>query len=329
MPTARLIAQMLKMYGPGVLLLFGLPGNILSYVVMNQAQFRHTTTSYFIRVLAVCDNGYLITRCFQRFLLASFLRPVLIEWNVLRVFCNEYLSMTRFTQATSRYVLVLMTYDRLLALLFPLQARAYGVMKVAKILTVIVLLLSFLEGFTYLFAKYSKIFSHWLCPYYLPGSLGEVYSQYGTITTFLACGLLIVANVLIAWSLYSHAQRMKALQEDHGNHSKIDELQQRSVKNRQISLMLLLVSSFFLLSNFPREFNVQFWPRHPYSARQYADLRKMTLEISIFVEALNYAINFYLYVASCQKFRMTLKRKFLPGVDKKTKTSVTYTTDRD
>ena len=212
MPVASLIAEVLKTYGPIFLSLFGFPGNILSYVVMNQEQFRHTTTSYFIRVLAVADNGYLIARCLQRFFLVSFLRPRLIESNAFAVFCIEYQLTTQFTAATSRYVLVLMTYDRLVAMLFPLQARAYSAMKVAKILTHLVILVSFLESVPYFLSYYSQVFAHWLCPYYLPDLVGDLYTLYMNISTGIACGLLIVANVLIAWSLHSNAQRMKALQ---------------------------------------------------------------------------------------------------------------------
>ena len=212
MPVASLIAEVLKTYGPIFLSLFGFPGNILSYVVMNQEQFRHTTTSYFIRVLTVADNGYLIARCLQRFFLVSFLRPRLIESNAFAVFCIEYQLTTQFTAATSRYVLVLMTYDRLVAMLFPLQARAYSAMKVAKILTHLVILVSFLESVPYFLSYYSQVFAHWLCPYYLPDLVGDLYTLYMNISTGIACGLLIVANVLIAWSLHSNAQRMKALQ---------------------------------------------------------------------------------------------------------------------
>ena len=206
------IATALKTYSPVFLIIFGFPGNILSYVVMNQEQFRHTTTSYFIRVLTVADNGYLIARCLQRFFLVSFLRPRLIESNAFAVFCIEYQLTTQFTAATSRYVLVLMTYDRLVAMLFPLQARAYSAMKVAKILTHLVILVSFLESVPYFLSYYSQVFAHWLCPYYLPDLVGDLYTLYMNISTGIACGLLIVANVLIAWSLHSNAQRMKALQ---------------------------------------------------------------------------------------------------------------------
>ena len=310
MPVARLMGEALKIYGPLVLLLFGLPGNILSYMVMNEAQFRHTTTSYFIRVLAICDNGYLISRCLQRYMLSTFLRPVLIEWNALRAFCLEYLFTATFTTAASRYVLVLMTYDRLVALLFPLRARAFPGMKIAKILTFTVLLWSFIDGFTYLFAQYSEIYSHWLCPYYFDDFFGDLYTLLWNVTTVTSCSLLVVANALIAWTLYSSAHRMKSLQEDGKTDSKT-ETQKRSAKNRQISLMLLLVSCFYIISNVPREIDSQFWRYYPELATSVPDLLSLTLEFSIFFEALNYAINFYLYVASCHKFRATLRRKFM------------------
>ena len=329
MPVAKLIAELLKIYGPVVLLLFGLPGNILSYVVMNQEQFRHTTTSFFICTLSVCDNGYLISRCLQRFLLVTFLRPMLVDWNALGVFCIEYHCTLRFTAAASRYVLVLMTYDRLVALLFPLQVRAYPTMKVAKTLTFIALFLAFLEGCFYLLAEYSSELSHWLCPYYFPVSLRDLYTLYMNVTTATTCGLLIIANVLIAWSLYSNAHRMKLLQEDKGTLSKTEALQQRSIKNRQISLMLLLISCFFLISNFPREFNSQFWLRNAALKRMFPDLRSLSLESAIFIEAANYAVNFYLYVASCRKFRITLSRKFSMDGKQKSKPKVIPTDASD
>ena len=322
LPVAKRLTEVLKVYGPIVLLLFGLPGNVLSYVVMNQAQFRHTTTSYFIRALAISDNGYLIVRCLQRFLLANFLRPLLIEWNALQVFCTEYLGLMRFTISASRYVLLLMTYDRLVGLLFPLQARAYPMMKIAKILTVIVLAISVSDGCVYLSAQESEFYAHWLCPYYLPGFLGDAYTQYTIVVTGTSCGLLIIANVLIAWSLYSHVHQMKSLQEGHGAHAKTEALQQRSTQNKQISLMLLLASSFYLLCDLPREINAQFWPLHPDLARTFPDLLSLTLEITIFVEALNYAVNFYLYVASCRKFRTTLGKLFLTSDKENRKTTV-------
>ena len=325
MPVAKLIAYVLKVYGALVLLLFGLPGNCLSYFVMKQAQFHNTTTSFFIRVLAVCDIGYLISRCLHRVLLVTFLRPLLVEWNALRVFCVEYLCMARFTQAASRYVLLLMTYDRLLALVFPFQARTYPIMKIAKRFTLFMLLLSFLEGSTYFFTSESKLYANWLCPYFFSGILGDISVMYDNVTVYTTCILLVIANVVIAWSLSRHAQRMKSVHDEGGAQSNVEALQQRSVQNRQISLMLLLISWFFVLSNIPREAYHQFWPRHTALARSRPDLNSLSLEIFLFVEGVNYAINFYLYVASCRKFRMSLKKIFVMSGEKKSKTTVTST----
>ena len=329
MPIAKLIAEALAIYGPVILLLFGFPGNVLSYVVMNQAQFRRTTTSFFIRVLAVCDNSFLIAMCLQRLLLVSFLRSILVKNRIaLRIVCIEYICMTNFTVSSSRYILVLMTYDRLVALMFPLQARAWPIMKIAKILTIFFISLSFAQGMVFVFAEYSDRYAQWICPFHFPDVIGDIYTLYGNVTTAVSCGLLVVANVLIAWSLYSNARRMKTLQNDR---SAAEASQQRSTKNRQISLMLLLISCFYLLSNVPREFNQQFWPRHIELRKSAPDLRSLTLEVGIFVEALNYAINFYLYVASCRKFRMTLVKIFIPGggVKSKPKAIATDATNLD
>ena len=102
--------------------------------------------------------------------------------------------------------------------------------------------------------------------------------------------------------------------------------QERSVKNRQITLMLLFVSCFYLVSNLPREINSQFWPAHPNLSAP--DLRKLTLEIVVFIEASNNAINFYVYAASCRKFRTTLESKFTKGVEERSKTIATDVTNQ-
>ena len=86
--------------------------------------------------------------------------------------------------------------------------------------------------------------------------------------------------------------------------------------------MLLLVSWFYILSNFPREFNHQFWPRHLDFEKSVPDLRSLSLELQVFIEASNYAINFYLYVAACSKFRMTLRKKFMRHGEKKSRMTV-------
>ena len=150
--------------------------------------------------------------------------------------------------------------------------------------------------------------------------------MYGNVTTAIACGLLLIANVLIAWSLYSNTRQMKSLQEVQGTNSKTEAAHQQ--KNRQISLMLLLVSCFFIFSNFPDEFNNQFWPRHLDLARTLPDLRRLSLEISVFIEVSNSAVNFYLYVASCRKFRTTLRRKFKPEGKHKPRTVIPSNNER-
>ena len=212
-----------------------------------------------------------------------------------------------------------MTYDRLVAILFPLKARAFATMKVAKILTFAVVVLSSLEGFSYIFAQTSEKVAHWLCPYYLPGYLGEVYALYGATMMSTSCVLLIIANILIAWSLRSNAHRIKLLQDDSKTHPNTDASQQRSATNRQISRMLILVSCFYLVSNFPREIERQIWARIYELGKSSPDLRSLSFEIDIFFTALNYAVNFYLYVASSQKFRSSLRR-IMTGEKSKIKT---------
>lgn len=172
--VAEQIAVIIRIYSPYILLITGLPGNVLAYLIMNRRGFNHSTTSFYMRVIAVGDNIYLIFRTLQRLLIGNF-RHLLPGTALFAPVCIEYHFVANTCRTFSRYVLVLMTFERFFVLAWPLKSRRLNLFRIAHIAVGVAAALAIAIGFPYLLQTYAPNYSHWVCPFFFHDSWERIY----------------------------------------------------------------------------------------------------------------------------------------------------------
>lgn len=299
------IAQFIRSYASIVLLILGIPGQIIILLVLRHPNFKGGTTTFFMNVLAIGDFSYLICRVLQRTLLIWFIRDNLLNAGGiprLKLFCIQYLYLARVTGDFSKYTLVLLTVDRAFALVLPLKSRQFSTVSTAKIAQIIILIISFALNAPICTSEWAKAWSHWLCPFYTPSTLGYTFLYVGNFSTTACCGILLISNILIMICLRKSTKEMMKMQAD--VESKTNK--KRNAQHRQITIMLLTISFFFVIAMVPRDINLIFWTFASEEMHQNFGYKSLLLEIELFLAAINYTINAYLYLGSNAKFRNTL-----------------------
>jgi hypothetical protein len=125
---------------PPILAMAGLFGNFLSFLLMSQKKYDKSTTCFYMRCLAAADCLYIYGRMVLRYLLV--IAPSLFaNTQVKKPYCLYYHASFLMGVLVSPWILVVMAFDRFLAITWPLKAPIICTMRRAKITTVLVFLM--------------------------------------------------------------------------------------------------------------------------------------------------------------------------------------------
>ena len=113
----------------------GVPGNILSMVVLSSRRMCNTTTSVYLRLLAIVDTTVLLTSATREIVYYY----AVIKVKTLSVFaCKFYLYMNPSCIALSWCTLPIITVDRLIHVRYPIWAKAHFTRKSAVVIFFVV-----------------------------------------------------------------------------------------------------------------------------------------------------------------------------------------------
>lgn len=119
--------------------LVGMFGNsLVIYVVLRYSKMQ-TVTNMYIFNLAIADEMFLIG------LLFLIITVINKQWLFGRVWCKVYLSITSINQVTSSFLLMVMSFDRYLAVCHPIIAPKYRTPFLAKFICLTVWAVSHLS----------------------------------------------------------------------------------------------------------------------------------------------------------------------------------------
>ena len=154
-----------KYYYPPVIIVAGLIGNVLMYLLMSQREFKHSSSSLYMKCLSVTDSLYLVSRTLQRFLFLTV--PSILHGGAREPICLEYFIVLYFSHSASLLLLVAMTCDRAFAILFPLRSLAFSPMKRARIVSALAISVSFVYSFCLNYSRsyVPELDGRWTCPY--------------------------------------------------------------------------------------------------------------------------------------------------------------------
>jgi hypothetical protein len=313
-PDARSVDQMLQaerylwiLLSP-VILLVGLVGNVLNLVVLVRMQFTKNVTLLLIFSLAIVDIVALCTGLSRYWIKYTF------EYDVRLVSdfgCKLNLFVIYVSMQYSSWILVSVTVVRFLKTVIPLKARKYqrftdGI-TIFHALIVLAVVFGALSLINMHFFWTNGITADGDC-----GSLTPTYLHFDefifvwidfVVLSVLPFSIMLFCNCFILHALYQLKRPRGASFETHNR-----TLEPKGVLSR-MTRMLVVASTYFLLATLP--ISVYFIVDSYVRPNTTSSLEEARLDIAWAITYIfqysNFAVNFYIYTATNQRFRHELK----------------------
>ena len=205
-------------------------------------------------------------------------------------------------------IIVAMTFDKFFAIRFPHKSASFNTSTRAKIVVIIIVLFSFLFNLPQF---YVTMLIDGIC---IPYARQDIWNQVFMFLSFVLnaigiFGALIIMNGFIISAVLNRRKLIKSMGD--GDKPSSSEAKHQRSTERQITIMLLLVSFLYLILIGPGFIHFLYWlvvspERDPFT---YANF---TLSHNICQKLFftNNSINFLLYCISGQKFRSDLLSLF-------------------
>jgi len=191
-----------NLYYLGLIVFLGMVGNMLNFLVFTQTHLRLRSSSYYLAALALADIGFLFT------LLVVWLDHVGIDLFNRQGFCQALVYGSSVFSCLSVWLTVAFTFERLIAVQYPLKRAFVCTVRRAKIiigvLTSLTLSLHIYSLFTAGISSTVEDPDYYSCgllPYYYKAM--HIVNLVDTVVTLvIPLILILVMNALIAKSLF-------------------------------------------------------------------------------------------------------------------------------
>ena len=276
-----------------ILLVMGTVGNVLALAVMMRKKNRKHAISWYIAILSLSDTLFLYST---------------IPWSIVYHYSYEMLDISVYARCTldyftyyfsfeySAWVLVLMSFERFISIVYPIKAKAMATPRRAKQICLIsALILSTIN----LYHLANRTVEYWDGVQYCEVHPEHVYVMNNVwpivdavIYSYLPSLLMFTLNGIIIYHMWS--SKKQAVLSQPGTIAK---------SFSRVTKMLLSVSFFFISTTLPVETMFIVLSR----SESHNELLYACLEVLM---VLNHSANFYLYCLSTKKFRQDLKAMF-------------------
>ncbi|BFZ07278.1 hypothetical protein BsWGS_10317 [Bradybaena similaris] len=282
-------------------LVIGIPGNILALLTI--LRFPRTTGTFYLTLLTIIDFLALLTKAFNVAILSFYIFD--------SVSCKIALMSTNFTATYANWMLVLISFERLITVLFPLKKSYYFTMTRARLSALIVAVILFLFNSVYLWI----ITAGAGCGTSYP----EFYSKYVHASTalysYIPSVLLIVMVLLISRALTKIQKNREYIFCGEEGASVValtqQRLQEQAKAERSITMMLVFAVVAFLLLTVPLCFVLAFENSSIVESSNFSrSYYGMSYFIAQGLATLTHAINFFIYFLSTERFRSNFRQMF-------------------
>ena len=297
---------------PAILLLIGVPGNLVSMAVMCRKFFRSNSTGLYILVLLAADNVFLFTNYSFVFWLINCFGPKTFALVHNTVSCKLWVYLSESAGFISSWVLVTLTIERVIVVVAPHRTsvicsrRRAGII-IGSIIVVMLLLNMYIPiAFESIENRNDNVIrptrSCFLAKPY-SGYLWLIVIHYimpFLVYCFLPACFIIVANIVIIYKM----RRRPALSAIKNEASKA-----REQETRKVTFLLMAASALFILSTVPLT-TLVFLENVLKFMRISNPIRNEVYRYIMVVMPLNQAFNFLVYCVSGASFRRELKGMF-------------------
>ena len=243
------IASVLAKYWFPVLVPTGLIGNTLSFLVMLKPGNRGMSTCIYMASISINDNMMMLLATH------SWLVSTLKIYQMYDAECKIAAFLVLMGLQNSTFQVIAMTFDKYIAIKWPHKAATYSTPRRAKITVIAVWVWVFIFNIPHLFL--AKMIGGVCVAYGIGGVITKVYSWMTfSVNGLLAFTLLIYMNYIII-SNVRRSRKMFGSNEgqDQGQIQSNAAFSKReqNMKNteKQLTVMLLLVTTLFLILLFP------------------------------------------------------------------------------
>ena len=298
------IALYINQYWFPILVPVGLVGNTLSFLVMIQPHNRKMSTCIYMAAISINDNFMMLLA------LHHWLITVVNKYHWYLWVCKSLAYMVMFSLQSSTYLVLAMTLDKYIAIVWPHKAATYSTPRRARFICLGVILCALCYNVPHLFAIGLV---RGMCATYVFGGLkAKIYSWINFVINFIIpFSLLIHMNYAIVKAVRNSRIMFSSNTAIISPKTKLGMDRRRRTMNsaeNQLTIMLLLVTILFLILLFPT------YIRFIYSTfvgrdtpSKYATSSLM-LEITYKLYNTNSGINFFLYCISGERFRNDLRK---------------------
>ena len=321
------IASAIRKYVQPVTAVVGVGGNTISMLVMFQRDNRQTSFCMYLGILAVSDTLALCTAT------SYWLVRLLSSSPIQDIDCQIHGWLMNALQMNGFFLIISLTYDRLIAVRFPLKAVAWCSARRAKFVSGVIFVVAWLANVP--FFVYNHVKSGNICAMGTTGSVMSIVYPWisvfvGLVVPFVS---LISMNVVIMMAIrrrrrnrgnYAPERRRDTtnlMEMSETQSSSQDAQQNQPSGNRQLGPMtsrdrnaivtLFLVSFTFLLFVTPHFVHIATFSMTKLTSErsQHADYT-LFFQVSRKLYYANNACNVFLYCLSGTKFRSDVVRLF-------------------
>ena len=279
-------------------LIVGVFGNSMTILTMSSKSLSDLTSRYILIALACSDTMLIIlqpfNKLFVRNLFGSDARAISDDG------CKIFFWLFRTSKMTSSWLIVILCFERFVAVVFPLKAK-----RILNKKTILMMIFCdyFVIGTYNAFWSFSSLIENGICkPDVVFPDTKHKYRDFlvlgASLVSFIPMTIIMFFTPFIVWKLVQKRQKRQSTQHAGGRSSKNDSREIRA------SLVLIAVVAAFLLLACPIAimFNIAFFQN--VSIFEVNDLVFFVCrEIAQILEQLNYSINFFLYVMCSETFR--------------------------
>ena len=291
------IANFVSIYWFPFLVPIGFVGNILSFFVMTKPNNRKMSTCIYMAAISINDN-IMMCICFHDYLVS-----VLYIHNWKPIECKISAFITLFALQNGTFQVLAMTLDKYIAITWPHKANTYSRPERAKMIAVSLSVFAFVYNVPTIFLSY--IIGGQCFNFGIRSVITRVYSWFSfVLNAVIPFTLLIHMNFVIVKTVRNNGKLFKINDSNTGM-----EARQKAMKSaeKQVTIMLLLVTTLFLILLFPtyiRFIYLVFAKRG--TPLDYA-ISMLLFQVTYKLYSTNSGLNFFLYCISGQKFRNDLK----------------------
>ncbi|XP_041363497.1 G-protein coupled receptor 183-like [Gigantopelta aegis] len=298
------VAVALWKYMSPCLLILGLVGNTLSFVVLSKSSMRETTTSLYLRFLAVYDSLVLYMGLMRWWII------YLIEYDIREysvVVCKIHTWGAYWTTHTSAWLLVSVTVERCFSVWFPHKVKIICIKRnTYVIIATIMLVFAMLNShYFYGLGNYVEMIDNETEVKHCE-QINDAYYNFEVfiwpwidlcIYSVIPSSILTFCNIAIIHKVVSSSRQ--TLQND-------SSISSRRRQASSLTVMLLLVSFTYVVCTTPYciylIYENSFTPDEYANAREEAVAGLVWLVVTMLLYT-NNSINFILYSVSGKRFR--------------------------